>query len=129
MNSNIPFLLKLNTDLIVGAIIRNSDAAKQVARAKAVVAINVALTQINSGDVQNGLVALDAALEGNAGVLDPAEAAAVQTAIQWITTKLVALQGLTSGTILGSLQTDVFNQVVTEATAVAQKYIPAAAAG
>jgi hypothetical protein len=125
MNSNIPFLLKLNTDLIVGAIIRNSDAAKQVERAKAVIAINAALTQINNGDVQNGLAALDAALESNSTILDPAEAAAVQTAIQWITTKLVQLQSLTSGTILGALQTDVFNQVVTEATAVAQKYIPA----
>jgi hypothetical protein len=125
MNLNIPFLLKLNTDLIVGAIIRNSDAAKQVGRAKAVIAINAALTQINNGDVQNGLAALDAALESNSTILDPAEAAAVQTAIQWITTKLVQLQSLTSGTILGALQTDVFNQVVTEATAVAQKYIPA----
>ena len=125
-NVNTPFLIKLNTDLIVGAIIRNAgDAAAQAKKAQEIVAVGAALTQINNGDVTNGLQALDAAL-APAAAADPAKAAAIQTAIAWVATKASALQQIAAGTLLGSLQTDLLNDSIAEATSLAQKYIPAA---
>jgi len=126
VNANVPFLIKFNTDLIVGAIIRKAgDAKAQAAKAAEVLAVCQALTQINNGDVTNGLTALDAAISQTA-TQDPANAAMIQTAIAWLATKASALQQIGSGSILGSLQTDMLNAVMGEASALAQKYIAAA---
>ena len=127
-NANTPLFIKLGTDLIVGAIIRNAgDATAQAAKAAVVIAVAAAMAQINSGDVNGGITALEAALSSSA-VTDPAQATIIQTAITWLASKAAALQGLAGGTLLSSLNTDILNQVLAEATSLAQKYIPAAKA-
>ncbi|HEY1900760.1 MAG TPA: hypothetical protein VGG49_13310 [Steroidobacteraceae bacterium] len=127
MNTNTPFLIKIGTDLIVGAIIRagtSGDKTKQGARAQEVIVINAALTQLNNGDVTDGLASLEAAT--NTTALDPSEAAALVSAVGFISSKAAALQNLESGTAIGVVATQIAGQVLTEATTVAQAYVTAA---
>lgn len=125
-NANIPFLLQFNVDLIIGAIIRKAGTpAAEAAKAKEVLAVCAALTQINAGDVTAGLPALDAALSSSAAS-DPGEAAAMQTAISWLATKASALQSIGQGTLLGTINTDILNSVIAETQNVANAYIAAA---
>lgn len=122
----MPFLLKLNTDLLIGAIIRNSNPTTEQSRAKAVIAVCAALGQIQAGDAANGLNALEAAVAP--ANVDPATASAITTAIAFIASKLAALQSLGSGTLLSAMATQIVSTVLAEATAVANKYLPAPAA-
>lgn len=127
--ANIPFLIKLNTDLLVGIEIRsgaNGDAAKMAANATLTVAVANAILQAGSGDVTGALAAIDAAV--SSPNMDPAKAAALQTIIAWIGTKAAAVQQLASGTLLDSAVTQILNAAATEAIAVAKKYLPAPAA-
>lgn len=125
-NPNIPFIIKLNTDLIVGAKIRRGtggDPAKEAANAERVIAVAKAIQQLNSGDVQGGMDALDAIIGQSA---DPANAQAEQTAISWVVSKAAAIQQALSGTLAGVAITDLIQHATDEAIAVANKYIPAA---
>lgn len=127
-NSNTPFLIKIGTDLVVGAIIRagtSGDKTKQAARATEVIVINAALTQLNNGDVVNGLASLEAATVTTS--LDPSESAAVVSAVGFLSSKAAALQQLESGTAIGAVATQIAGQVLTEATSVAQAYVKAGA--
>jgi len=128
LNPAVPFLVKVNTDLIVGAVIRNSDPAKEAARAGAVIKVAAALQKLNGGDVAGGLADIEAATA--AAALDPAESAALATAISYVASKAAAVQQFLAGSITGALVSQIVQQVATEATAVAQKYLtPAAKAG
>ena len=118
-NPNIPFLIKLNTDLLVGAIIRKSD--DKAKKAQEVIDVCAALALINQGDTTAGIDALETAFNVNSE--DPAKAQAIQTAVAWIATKASAIQQFLSGTLLGTLNADLLNATLTEATALAQKYI------
>jgi hypothetical protein len=123
-NSNVPFLVKFNTDLIVGAIVRKGGAAKEVANAELVISINTILLDISNGNVSQGLAALDA-LETTG---DPATIAEIQTATAWISTKAAALQSLLAGSIGGTMASTLIAQVANEAISVAQGYLPKATA-
>lgn len=120
-NPTLPVLIKILVDLIIGAIIRS--AANVAAKAQTVVAVCAAIIQINTGNATAGITALDAAL---ATITDPAEAAALLSAVNWLAQKATALAALGGGTILGTLNTQLLIAVCTEATTVAQAYIPAA---
>lgn len=122
-NPNIPFLLKINTDLIIGAIIRHAD--DKAKKAQEVIDVCTALKTINEGDINEGIAALEAAMSLDPGE-DPAKQQAIQTAITWIATKASAIQQALSGTLLGTLQTDLLNAALTEAATLAQKYLPKA---
>ncbi len=126
-NANTPLFIKLGTDLIVGSIIRNAgDAAAQAAKAQVVANVAAAMAQINSGNVNDGITALEAALSSSA-VTDPAQAAIIQTSITWLASKAAALQGLAGGTVLSAINTDILNQVLAEAVSLAKQYLVPAA--
>jgi len=127
MNQNTPFLIKFNVDLIVGSIISHAgDAKAQLAKANEVLSVCKAFTAINSGDVLTGLTMLDDVLNAAAAGSNLGNAMAIQTLISWLSTKAAALQQVASGTLLGSLQTEMLNAVLAEAASVAQAYIAAA---
>ncbi len=128
-NANLPFLIKFNTDWIIGAVIRSGtsgDVVKEAANAANVITICNALSVINSGDVTGGLAALEAvAVPAN---IDPAYGQMIVNAVSFIASKAAAIQQLLSGTIAGATISALNAQVLAEAVAVAQKYIPAAPA-
>lgn len=125
INANLPFLIKLDTDLLVGVVIRavaKGDATKEAAVAQSALEIFAALTQVNSGDVAGvttGLAAIDAVVIKTG---DPAFAAALQTVVNWIAVKAQGIEAALSGSIAGSQISTLVGQVLTEATAVAEKY-------
>lgn len=125
-NPNVPFILNIAVELVVGAIIKKGGTpAAEAQRAQTVLAVNAALTEVVNGDTTAGLGALQTALAPSA-TTDPATAAEIQTAISFITLKLGAVQNLAGGTLLGTLNTQLFGQVVSAANSVAQAYISAA---
>lgn len=124
LNPAVPFLITALTDLLVGALVRNSNPTVEAARAQTVISVANGITTIASGNVTAGLQAIDTALASSS--TDPANAAAIQVALSWIATKAAALQQLLAGSVASALATQIVSQVAAAAIAVAQKYIPAA---
>lgn len=128
-NANIPFIIKVNTDLLVGIEIRagaDGDLQKEAAHAKVTIAVAQALQQMSAGDITGALAAIDAAIASNN--VDPAKAALIQTAIAWIGAKAAAVQAWFSQTLASQAIGDMLNQAAQEAIKLAQQYIDQAAA-
>jgi hypothetical protein len=126
-NPNIPFLVKIGTDLLVGIEIRagtGGDKAKEATNAILTVAVANAIVLGAQGNAIGMTAALDA-LVATPGT-DPAKVAALQTLIGWIGTKAAALQNLISGSVLGSVIDAQILAAANEAITVASQYIPAA---
>lgn len=126
MNANIPFILKIDTDLLVGLVIRegaSGDKGKEAAHAMLVVAISNAILVGANGDVTSAIAAVDS-IALPAGT-DPAKAAVIQAVIGWLASKAASLQQLVSGSVLGAAVSQSLIAAATEAIAVANKYIPA----
>lgn len=126
MNANIPFILKIDTDLLVGLVIRegaSGDKTKEAAHAALVIAIANAILVGAKGDVTSAIAAVDAIVlpEGT----DPAKAAVIQTVIAWVASKAASLQMLLAGSLLGVGVSQMLASVATEAITVANKYVPA----
>jgi hypothetical protein len=124
MNALTAGLLTPVVDLITGQIIHagtNGDATKIVARANALLAINTAITDINSGNSAAGMTALGAAL--STANLQPGEAIALQNLMSVLSSQLGLLQTVLGSTILGQSQTMILNNVLAAGSAVAQAEI------
>jgi hypothetical protein len=122
-NINIPFLVKVSTDLLISLEVNKDGAAKVQENAQTVVSIGNAVVQSN-GDPATIMTAIDTALA--ASTADPAKAAAIQTIIAWVGTKAAALQALASGSLTAAEVTTILVSAASEAVSVAQKYLPAA---
>lgn len=117
------FGVELATSLVIRAN-TGGDKTKEAARAAELAAIVAALQMVNNGQVAPGLAALETALKTTA--LDPGESLAFQSFISFVTTQAAALQSVTGGTLLGQLQTTVFNNVSTAVLATCAAYTAAA---
>ncbi len=129
MNANIPFLIKLDVDLLVGFVIRegaSGDTAREAANAMLVVSVANAIIIAANGDVTSALAAVDSIVLP-AGT-DPAKAAAIQAVIAWVGSKAASLQQLLSGSALNAVVSQSLAGAATEAIAVANKYIPSTSA-
>lgn len=125
MNLNVPFVLKIAIDLIVGREITKDGPDKVVANATTAVAVAQAVSQAVD-DPMSGIAAIDAVLAQKE--TDPAKAAALQTLIAWAGSKASALQALVGGgTVVSAVVADQLKAACAEAVAVAQKYLPAKA--
>lgn len=123
LNPNVPFFITVVTDLVIGAVIRNSNPTTEAARANTVIGVANGVLKLASGDPTDGLVAIDAAIA--TPTTDPAAAAAISTAVSWIATKAAAFQQLLAGSITAVLASQIASQVANAAIAVATKYLPA----
>ncbi len=121
-------------DILTGKVIEagtGGDAAKIVARAKELIAINAALAEINSGNGL-GLAELQAALTTTA--LAPGESLALQSLFGSVANQISLLTNIAGSTLVGQGATLVLDNVLATATAAAQAYVakyspaPAAAA-
>lgn len=111
--ANLSFLEQPLVILVTGAFIRantGGDKVKEAARAAEVAAIANALKQVNDGATTAGLAALQAALQTK--VADPAESLALQSLISSLAPQFAALQATLGGTVLGQVQTLVFNNII-----------------
>jgi hypothetical protein len=116
-------LQSFGIELVTGMVIRSGtggDKAKEAARAAELAAMVGALQQVNNGQVAVGLTALQAALVTTA--MDPGEALAFQSFMSFVATQAAALQSVAGGTLLGQLQTAVFNNVATAVLATCAAY-------
>lgn len=124
-NPNVPFIIKVSTDLLVGLEISKDGASKVQANATTVVVVGTAIVQ-SGGDPTAIMAAIDSALSQS--TTDPAKAAIIQTIIAWIGTKAAALQALASGSLAAAEVAQILVSAAQEAVSVAQKYLPAPAA-
>jgi hypothetical protein len=129
LNPNVPLLITVVTDLIVGALVRSSDPATETARAQTVITVGQAFVQASTGDVTDAMTAIDAAIDAAvaAKTADPATAMLVMTALSWINSKAATFQQLLTNTGAGALAGLILGQIGTAAVACAQKYLTAAA--
>jgi hypothetical protein len=120
MNVLTAGLLTPVIDIVVGLIIQANTggvAAKIVSRANALLAINTALTEINTGNTVVGMSALTSAL--SSPDLNPGEAMAIQNLMSVLATQLGLLQTVLGSTVLGAAATMIFNNVLAAGSAVA----------
>lgn len=113
------------TRLVVGAIIRantGGDKAKMVSRAQDLVNIANAFIKINTGDT-SGLTDLAAAFTKS--TMDPSESLALHDFLAWGAEKIAGLQKLGADTLLGQVDTAIFNNFQQTVIATAQAYISA----
>lgn len=110
------------TSLIIKAN-TGGDRAKEAARATEGLAIIGALSKIVSGDVANGMVALQAAFD-TATAMDPGEAVALQSFIAWSSVRLQALLSVAGSTVAGELAVSITNNVLAAATKACDAYLP-----
>jgi hypothetical protein len=123
MNINASILIAPLVDIITGKIIEAGTSmvpAKLVARAQELIAVNTALTEINSGSVA-GLPALQAAF--NTTALSPGEALALQSLFASLSTQLSLLTTIAGSTLLGQSSTIILDAILTTATATARAYV------
>lgn len=123
-NANVPFFVKVTTDLLVGYEINKDGAAGVVPNATLAVSIGQAIVTAG-GDPMAALTAVETALA--ASTADPAKQAALTAAIAFIGSKAAALEGLMSGSLSATIIEQQFVAAATEAVTVAQKYLPKAA--
>lgn len=121
-NVNVPFIVKISTDLLVGLEINRDGPSKVQVNAATTVAVAQAIVQ-SGGDPTAIMAAIDAALAQS--TTDPAKAAAIQTIIAWIGTKAAAIQALASGSLVATEIAQLLVAAAQEAIGVAQKYLPA----
>lgn len=123
MSINASILIVPLVDIITGKIIEAGTSmvpAKLIARAEELIAINTALTEINSGSV-TGLPALQAAF--NTVALSPGEALALQSLFASLSSQISLLSVISGSTLIGQASTVVLDSILATATATAQAYI------
>jgi hypothetical protein len=123
MSLNASILIAPLIDIITGKIIEAGTggvAAKIVARAQELIAVNTALNEINSGSTA-GLPALQAAF--NTTALSPGEALALQSLFASLSTQISLLTTIAGSTLLGQANTVILDSVLATATTTAQAYV------
>ena len=123
MALNASILIAPLVSIITGKIIEagaNGDATKMVAKATELIAINKALTDINSGSA-TGLVELQTAF--NTSSLSPGEALALQSLFAALSNQIALLTSIAGSTLLGQANTAILDSVLATATTVAQTYV------
>jgi hypothetical protein len=121
---NVPFFVKVTTDLLVGYEINKDGPTGVVANATLAVSIGQAIVT-SGGDPMAALTAVETALA--ASTTDPAKQAALTTLIAFVGSKAAALEGLISGSLTATIIEQQLVAAATEAVTVAQKYLPKAA--
>lgn len=128
MSLNTTLLIVPLVDFITGKIIEagaKGDAAKLTARAEELIAINTALSQLNSGDSVAGLAALQSAL--NTTAMTPGEGLALQSLFASIGNQVALINTVAGGTLLGtavgSAATAIASVILSTATSCAKAYV------
>ena len=124
MTLNASLLITPFIDFVVGKIIEagtGMDPAKITARATELIAINTALTEINTGNVA-GLPALQQALTQNTA-LGVGEGLALQSLSAAIANQIALVTNIAGSTLLGQANTQVMDSILATGTATAQAYV------
>lgn len=124
---NIPApLADAGVEFLTSLIIKantGGDKAKEAVRATDGLAIIAAIRQLVGGDVANGVMALQAAFDGAAG-MDAGEALALQSLVSWSSVRLSALLSVAGSTVAGELAVAITNNVLAAATKACDAYLP-----
>jgi hypothetical protein len=123
MSLNASLLIAPLISILTGKIIEagtNGDGSKMLARANELIAINTALTQINTGNAA-GLPALQAAF--NTTSLTPGESLALQSLFGGLANQIALLTSVAGSTLVGQANTVIFDSILQTATTTAQAYV------
>ncbi len=123
MSLNATLLINPLVDFITGKIIEAGavgDPVKLTTRAKELIAINTALTKLNSGDPA-GVTELQSAL--NTTGLTPGEALAIQSLFATVASQISVVASVAGGTLFGAAGTAILNSILNTANTVATAYI------